>query len=317
MPQSLEREPDTRRSRMRRMPTGKRLVLTPRDMAIFRALSQYRYLRSTYLHAFTGGASETRFKERLGDLFHEGYLGRPETQWRFADGRHAPAVYELGQGGRLVLAEAGQAGDERRVLLGSGAHRQFRHALMICEVLASIEITARGQPDLRFIALPEILAKAPATTQQAPSPLRIPPAAGTGHGIEPDGLFGLEYRSGSRPAYRFFALEIDRETMPVSRKSASQTSYGAKLAAYAEIIAGQRHKRHLGLPNLLVLTVTLSERHKDRMMAAARTLGIARDAFLFKAVPKLSAPAVSLLLEPWQRAGTEAVSLQDRDWASM
>ena len=53
---------------MRRTPLGKRLALTARDIEIFRRLAQYRYLPSTYLHVFAGGASETRFKERLGDL---------------------------------------------------------------------------------------------------------------------------------------------------------------------------------------------------------------------------------------------------------
>ena len=61
---------------MRRFRTGKRIELTKRDIAIFRWLSRYRYLRSSYLHAFVGGKSETRFKERLGDLFHEGRPGR-------------------------------------------------------------------------------------------------------------------------------------------------------------------------------------------------------------------------------------------------
>src|SRR5580692_9118008 len=72
-----------RRSRMRRTRTGRRIELTPRDIEIFRVLARYRYLPSTYIYAFVGGASETRFKERLGDLFHEGYLDRPGRQWDF------------------------------------------------------------------------------------------------------------------------------------------------------------------------------------------------------------------------------------------
>ena len=65
-----------------------RIALTPRDIAIFQLLGNYRYLRSTYLHAFVGGASQTRFKERLGDLFHEGFIDRPEKQWELANARH-------------------------------------------------------------------------------------------------------------------------------------------------------------------------------------------------------------------------------------
>src|SRR5271156_5031299 len=103
-----------RRSRMRRRSTGKRIAITPRDIEIFRALGRYRYLRSTYLHALAGGASETRFKERLGDLFHEGYLDRPAKQWEFARARYQPVVYELGEGARRVLSESGFAVDDTR-----------------------------------------------------------------------------------------------------------------------------------------------------------------------------------------------------------
>ncbi len=38
----------------------------------------------------------------------------------------------------------------------------------------------------------------------------------------PDGVFGLEYRSSGAPLYRFFALEIDRGTMPIARAKPGQ-----------------------------------------------------------------------------------------------
>jgi len=100
---------DLRRSRMVRAPKGKRLALTPRDLELFRSLARYRYLRSTYLHAFAGGASATRFKERLGDLFHEGFLDRPARQWDFADARHSPVVYELGERAARLLGSGALA----------------------------------------------------------------------------------------------------------------------------------------------------------------------------------------------------------------
>jgi hypothetical protein len=93
----------TRRSRMRRTRTGKRIELTDRDLEIFRWLARYRYLPSTYIHAFVGGASETRFKERLGDLYHEGYLDRPRRQWEMANCRHRPVIHELDTGATRIL----------------------------------------------------------------------------------------------------------------------------------------------------------------------------------------------------------------------
>ncbi len=286
---------------MRRTPKGKRLALTPRDLAIFRALGHYRYLRSTYLHAFAGGASATRFKERLGDLFHEGYLDRPDAQWRFADCRHMPAIYELGKGGQEALADAGISGDERRVLLGHGAHRQFEHSVMICEALASIELAAMEKSDLRFVPLPEILAKAPEPIRTASFSLRIPVDHDNGTFVVPDALFGLEYRDGARPSYRFCALEADRGTMPVVRADKRQTSLIGKLDAYRKALACGVHRRHLGIPNLLVLVLATSAARMDCALAKAES----EPAFLFTAMTPQSPkrPYPSLLTQPWRRAG--------------
>lgn len=144
---------------MRRAPTGKRLELTARDIEIFKLLKCYRYLRSTYIHAFVGGTSEKRFKERLGDLFHEGYIDRPTQQWEFARARYLPAVYENGAGAVRALSETGVTIDDARTFPATTAHRQFQHSLMICEILASLDLAARANPRLRFIAWPEILAR--------------------------------------------------------------------------------------------------------------------------------------------------------------
>jgi hypothetical protein len=101
---SLSMETSTRRSRMHRTSVGKRVELTERDIELFKLLNRYRYLRSTFLYAFLGGNSETRFKERLGHLYHDGgYIRRPEQQWQFANSRHMPAIYELDTKGEQVL----------------------------------------------------------------------------------------------------------------------------------------------------------------------------------------------------------------------
>jgi hypothetical protein len=100
--------------------------------------ARYRYLSSTYIYAFVRGASETRFKERLGGPFHEGYLDRPERQWEMADCRLRPVIHEIGAGAKRALEQAGIV-EESRTWLGAQAHRQFAHSLMVCEVLASIE----------------------------------------------------------------------------------------------------------------------------------------------------------------------------------
>jgi hypothetical protein len=294
---------------MKRTRTGRRIELSVRDLEIFKLLTRYRYLRSTYIHAFVGEASETRFKERLGNLFHEGYLDRPAQQWEFADARCMPAVHENGRGAMNALRACGVGLDADERQIAGTAHRQFLHALMICEVLASIELSVRADPRLRFIAWPEILARAPEAVRASRTPLRLPVPSG-GY-LVPDGAFGLEYRDGNAKTFRFFALEADRGTMPISRSKPGQTSYLGKLAAYGEIIREHIHKAHWGVPNLLILTLTTSPARAAEIIAKLGTDG--SPAFLFKAVDAktLMRPAPRLLTEPWTRAGLPPLSIAE------
>ncbi len=294
-----------RRSRMRRTPLGKRLALTARDIEIFRRLAQYRYLPSTYLHVFAGGASETRFKERLGDLFHEGFIDRPAQQWQFAQARYAPVIYELGERASRVLAECENIDGATRTFLAHSGHRQFEHSLTICQLLASVELAAKARSNLRFIPWPEILARAPEAAKTATIPFRIP--VPSGGAVVPDAIFGLEYGSQEKRAYRFFALEVDRGTMPAVRTSGKHTSYLGKLALYRDLISQQVYRSHFGVPNLFVLTVTMNRAHLETILHALGGQNGDGARFLFKAMSggtrALTVPALSILFEPWERSG--------------
>lgn len=318
-----------RRSRMKRQKRGKRLALTPRDLNIFILLERYRYLRSTFIHAFVGGRSVTRFKERLGNLYHEGgYLNRPEQQWETAHSRYLPVVYENADLARNILAEDGllEPAVPHMPYGASGEGRQFSHSLMICETLASIELQTIGRPDVRFVAWPEILAKAPEATRHSIFPLRfpIPCSSPDQHNkgipyrgyIVPDAVFGLEYLIGASKYYRFFALEADRGTMPIVRAKAGQSTYLAKLSLYEELLATGALRSHLGIPNLLVLTVTASEGRKRHIMSALSKRTGEHAPFLFSvATRKLpyedGCPPESLSREPWQRIDHAPLDILD------
>ena len=142
-------------------------------------------------------------------------------------------------------------------------------------------------------------------------PLRIPAMSATQRDVVPDALFGLEYRGADRARYRFSAVEVDRGTMPVVRRDGRQTSYQAKLAAYVDAIMARSHKEHLGLPNLLVLTVTEAPGHPKTMLQGAAGFPDAAPAFLFKAAVPPKAPEHSLLLEPWTRAGHDPLAITE------
>ena len=315
-----------RRSRMRRQSSGKRIELSARDIEIFRVLQRYRYLRSTFLHAFVGGRQETRFKERLGQLYHDGrYINRPEEQWLFANARCAPIVYELNDRGAAVLREY-DAQDRSVSALAEqsrpGTNRQFAHALMICETLASIELGARASGNVRFIAWPEILARAPESTRNAVTPMKLPATIthrfarsgrtdNTLFNLIPDALFGLEYRQpDGRASYRFFALEAERSNR-VAASNLRQSSFLKKVLAYRDIVARQTHHTTLGLPNLLVLTVTTSKARVETMKALVTevTGGKGSALFLFKefcTVGQLfhaAHPTTDTFTSAWGRAG--------------
>lgn len=316
-----------RRSRMRRQPSGKRIELTPRDIDLFKLLTRYRYLRSTFLHTFVGGASETRFKERLGHLYHEGgYLSRPQEQWQAVNARYQPAVYELGERGEAILRERGLSTGEPAWRRRAGANRHFAHSLMICDTLASIELGVRAGAGVRFIASPEILAKAPEETRNAPIPLALPvqvsytrPRSGNTQtarfDLVPDGLFGLEYaREDGTKAYRFFALEAERMNR-VDSGSLTQTSWLKKVLAYRDAVARGTHRARLGIPNLLVLAVAPTTSHIETMKKVVLEVTHEKGSplFLFRAIPsaglEASQPTAALFTEPWERAGHEPLPI--------
>jgi hypothetical protein len=79
----------------------------------------------------------------------------------------------------------------------------------------------------------------------------------------------------------YFFLEADRGTMPVMRKSLTQTSFVRKLLAYQETWQQGIHRKHLGIPNFRVLTVTTNRERGEHLVAACRSLAAGARLFLF------------------------------------
>ncbi len=310
---------------MRRVSAGKRVELTNRDIELFTLLNRYRYLRSNFLYSFLGGNSETRFKERLGHLYHDGrYINRPTQQWQFANCRNMPLIYELDAKGEQFLRQQGLIQSDSPLLNKgrAGACRQFAHELMICDCIASIELGVRENPNLRFISWQEIIAKASESTRNLHNPFELSVSIlhtfsnskGTQRAdikIVPDALFGLEYTAYGQKSYRFFVLEADRNQMPVARSNLRQSSYLKKILAYRAIAAQNIYKSHLGIPNFLILNVITNERHMKSIMALLDEITAKKGSriFLFKSISTLGdfrmapAPTSHILTAPWQRVG--------------
>jgi hypothetical protein len=335
----MEQPKTKRRSRTSRTPQKSVIEITPRDIQIFRWLDRYPLLRSTHLQALCKAPHRNRFSERLGQLYH-GYklqgikqpkhfywLERPAEQRQYANARYMPAVYALGDGALEALYFHLQTNNEPQTWVGRGKHDeqlQFAHTLMIYDILSSIEIGVRENPNLRFISWQEIIEKAPHATKQRDKPFQIPvtitykfpnahASTTASVNLTPDGLFGLEYKGaghGGQSAYRFFALEADRATMPVRRNNFTQTSYLKKVLSYKKILEDRIYERHFGLPNLFVLNVTPRERHKQSIMELVREEAPTKFQ-LFKTMSTLGdfekapMPTPHMLIEPWDRVGFE------------
>jgi hypothetical protein len=307
--------PQIRRPRFERAPV-RRVILTPRDLAILRAVHRHRLLRSTHLIALAGGSRQSTLR-RLQILFHHDYLDRPVIQLDWYTRGSEPLVYALGNRGAEVLETEGdlRRGGIRWDTKNKGLSRVFlHHTLAVAEVMVAFEVACRKREGMRFIPPEEILAGAPEATCQLRLPFRWQVEIRHGGkpyrlGVEPDGIFGLDFEGEPENRRRaYFFLEADRGTMPVMRKGLAQTSFLRKLLAYRATWRQGLHRTHLGIPNFRVLTVTTSRERVENLVEACRALsGGGAGLFLFADRENLSSE--DILVHEWVEGKGEIVRL--------
>ncbi len=315
--------PQSRRPRFDRAPV-RRVILTPRDLAILRAVHKHRLLRSTHLLDLVGGSRQATLR-RLQLLFHHGYLDRPAMQLDWYTRGSEPLVYALGNRGAEVLGAEGylRRGGIRWDAKNRGLSRVFlHHTLAVAEVMVAFEVACREREGVRFIPPEEILAGAPEATQRLRLPFRWQVEVrqnGKLHrlGVEPDGVFGLDFKDAPENRRRaYFFLEADRGTMPVMRKGLGQTSFFRKLLIYQETWRQGLHRTHLGIPNFRVLTVTASRERVEHLVEACRSLpGGGPRLFLF--ANRESLDRGDILACEWMNGRSEIVRLTFKKNASM
>ena len=82
--------------------------VTEDDLVILQCIARHRFLRSTHLARLMPHRSYKKLLERLGSLYHNGFIDRPRAQADYyATAGSAPMVYALGNRGALALAEQG------------------------------------------------------------------------------------------------------------------------------------------------------------------------------------------------------------------
>ena len=294
--------------------------LTDDDLAIIRHIAKHRFLRSTHLARLMPHRSYKKLLERLGALYHNGYLDRPRAQLDYyATAGSAPIVYALGNAGALVLAE--RDGMDPSQVDWTWKNRSvgrlyINHTLLTADVMVAAQRVSRQRADIHLIDAGTMLAAAPQTTRAASNPFKF--TVRTSHAgkavdlsVIPDAVFGLDFTAERKRKY--FFLEADRATMPIARTDLNQTSYVRKLLAY---LAGggkaNAFGAHFGIGNFRVLTVTTSAERMAGMIAALKevTGGTGSSQFLFVDQLALSACA-NLLSLAWTTGKGEIVTLSD------
>jgi hypothetical protein len=277
-----------RRQRFKR--SHDQVRLTPDDLAIIDQLRQHRFLRSTHLIRLFPHRPPKKLIERLGALFHAGYLDRPRVQLDYyARAGSSPMVYGLGDRSHALAAECA---DLKWVTKHHDVKRPYiEHALSVADVMVALEIAARAREDLEFVAAEQLLSLKPRPDQSHPWKLSADLVVGRErHAVTliPDAVFALRSRSTGRHAC--FFIESDRGTMPIERADFAQTSIRRKLLAYQAALRARQHVERFAFHNLRILTVTTGADRIQSMIAAlnAVTHGIVTGRFLFAEHPAVT-----------------------------
>jgi hypothetical protein len=302
-----------RLSRFKRAVTIRPIILTERDGEIIRLVHRHRFLGSPQIVALVGDAPQQLLR-RLQLLYHHGYLERPRAQLDYyhrGGSRHI--VYGLGnKGADFLKRERGAAihplrwGEKNR----SVGRIFLEHALMVSEVMVAIELACRAADHVRLVTHEELFPFDEANKKHHSFRWSVNLSSRVKLGVIPDRIFALDFEDQAGSQSRaFFFLEADRGTMPVTRKTLSQTSFYRKLLAYEATWSQSIHRTHFGFHRFRVLTVTMSAKRVISLVNACSQLERGHGLFLFADRTVLEKPG-EILTKVWQtgRQG-EVVSL--------
>ena len=100
-----------------------------------------KYLPSNFLISFNSQLHPQDVKNRLTVIRHEmGLIDCPPASWHAANARYRPAVYQLTQKGRQMLAAHGRT---RRTF---ATNEDFAHEFGTCLTAASFALWSAGAP---------------------------------------------------------------------------------------------------------------------------------------------------------------------------
>jgi DNA-binding Lrp family transcriptional regulator len=259
------------------------MQLTERDREIIRLVYQHRFLRSPQIVALVGGSGQQVLR-RLQLLYHHGYLERPRMQLDYYhQGGSRHIVYGLGSKSAAFLnKDLGVAFQQLPWGEKNGrVQRMFlEHALLVSDVMVALELACRGRGNVRLIDEPELRS----VIRQTPKPCqwRVNAENRSKLCIIPDRVFALEFpNQKDEPERVLFFLEADRGTMPVIRRTLSQSSFYRKLLGYEATWAQSIHRTRFGFHRFRVMTVTTIPGRVQSLIEACSQFKSGKGLFLF------------------------------------
>jgi hypothetical protein len=276
---------------MSRLPRFKRtsavapIQLTERDREIIRVVHRYRFLRSSQIVALLGDRSQQLLR-RLQLLYHHGYLERPRAQLDYYhQGGSRHIVYGIGnKGGTLLKREHGanfqkiKWGEKNRAV----GRIFLEHALLVSDVMVALELACRRMGNVRLLTEEQLSPPGNGGPERQSFRWRVNLDRKVKLGVIPDRVFALEFKDqGGNTDRAYFFLEADRGTMPVIRRTLSQTSFYRKLLAYEATWTQNIHRTRFGFHRFRVLTVTTSAARMKSLVDACSRLKQGHGLFLF------------------------------------
>jgi hypothetical protein len=301
--------------------------ITRNDEEILDLLQVFKYLPSTYLEAFLD-VHPIYLKNRLTILRHVAkVIAIPQSSWHAANARYRPAVYQLTDKGRAVLAEKGRA---RRVF---PTNEDFAHEFGACLTAASFAIGALEHPELKFYDHEAILASkhCPTNTRLSKAPFKIPVTFKYHYEIrgqarhkeletfvKHDGLpFGFVNPAKPKAQMFFAGIEFDRHTESLESDDYSATTISKKVQAIEALAVQDGYYTQYGIPNTFIPWVAISEARMRSLMRIVEKVmnGKSSKRHLFTHMPDFASFAAfppangSMLTRNWKRVGYPDVNI--------
>ncbi len=273
-------------------------------------LARYPHIRGTFFDDLLGVCKNTR-NYHLNLLFNNRYIYKPVGQGNGYNSLNDTHIYANEDKAWEFLSEEYERATNLSYSKLDMPSAQFRHMMMICDMLQSIEIGLKGT-GCEFITQAEILSKA-----TGKDPLKFPATIYWNNNPyhtfgKPDAVFGIRYPNGKT---RLFLVEAEHKGAN-TRHTARLSSTEKKLMVYDAVQKSGAIKQ-LGKRNFTVLMGIPNKTRLKNIKKLIEEKFTQSDLFLLAYVPthenlyRSPSPRPELFTGLWERGGMEPVSIKE------